>query len=256
MAFFSTPARRPVKRRLFFTPMSVKRFRPNPTRRIRQLNRRTVRGPSRRGSLRQQVSSLQKVVSNLQPEIKFADTSIAANNIPTTGFVHHVTQVSAGDGESNRTGTAISVKTIAIRGIIGTAADLSVTQGVLRFLIVVDREQIADTSPTAAGIIADGVFTANPVMNLPNTEELERFRILYSSRPIELRRLSLDTDQFVPGTASSIFEYNWSGTLKVSYNGTAVSDIAKNGIYFVILSDQAAATVDFTGVARLGFTDV
>jgi len=40
------------------------------------------------------------------------------------------------------------------------------------------------------------------------------------------------------------------------YNGTANSDIQKNGIYVVFLTDDGGNVVDFTGVARIGFTDV
>lgn len=245
----------PVRRRLFVTPSPRKRIRlgttRTPTGRVRRINKRTTRGPRTRGPLRAQLKSLQSIVKNLAPEIKYADVALTASNIPTTGAVVHITAIAQGDTQSTRTGNTVNVTSLSFRGSFAGATDVSIVS-YMRILIVVDKQQVADTSPAAGDIIT----SANPVNALPNLENLERFRILHASGVYDLRRMQLDTDLSNAPTQSAYFDYSWTGNIKVSYNGTATSDIEKNGIYFVILSDVAAATSDFGGSCRVAYTDI
>lgn len=247
--------RRPVKRRLIFTPAStIKRARgtgPVATRAYRNNFRHGVKGPKTTGSLWTQVKSLQRAVKNLAPEKKYADISLAQTNIPLTGAVTHITQVAQGDTIGTRSGNAIQLVSITCKGKVGFGGSALSVGSYLRILVVVDKQQIADTTPAAATIITDGVFTADPVSMLPNTDFLERFRILHSSRLYDGSRIATGT-----ATQDRTFEYSWNGNIKVEYNGTAATDIQKNGVYVVFLTDDAAATVDYSGVSRIGYTDV
>jgi len=252
MAYF----RKRVYASSYARPFKRRRLMKSSTSKVRQFNRRTRRGPSTRGPLRSQVKSLQRVVRNLAPEVKYKDTSLALSNVSTAGGIVHITSIDQGDSVLTRTGNTINVTDIACRAVIVNAADNANSDN-CRFLVVVDRQQVADTLPAPGDVISDGFFTANPVINLPNVANLERFRILHSSWLYELRRVEPDlvADTFGPPTQSSYYEFNWKGNLKVSYNGTASSDIEKNGIYFIVLTDNAN-TVDIAGVARVGYTDM
>lgn len=234
-------------------PMKWSRF-STPTSRVRQFNRRTLTGPKTRGPLQSQVKSLQSVVKKLAPEIKYDETDISATNITSTGAVVHLTPIAQGDTQDTRTGNTINVVSLAVRGAFVFASDAPV-DGSCRILIVKDNQQIADTTPTAQDIIDDSFFTANPVVNLPNDLNFGRFSILYSSKLYVLRRMGLNTSVFGVPTQSHNFEYNWSGNIKVSYNGNSAGDIQKNGLYFVILSDASGSTLDFAGITRLGYCD-
>jgi len=248
----STPARR---RLVFTTPRSAKRPRlavSTPANRFRSINRRTTKGPRTTGTLRAQVKSLQSIVKNLAPELKYVDVSVTPSNIPTTGTVVHVSAIAQGDTQSTRTGNTVNVTSVSVRGSFSGATDVSVVS-YMRILLVVDKEQQADTAPTAAAV----VLNANPVENLPNLDNLERFRVLYATHVYDMRRMQLDTDATTTAPTQSAFvDFTWKGNLKVSYNGNASTDMEKNNIYLVFLSDVAAATTDFSGTTRIGFTDV
>lgn len=255
---YSTPMRR-VKRRLFMTPSTVvsapvKRFRSS-TGRVRQINKRTAKGPSRRGSLFQQVRSLQRVVKNLAPETKYIDISLANANIPTTGAVTPITAIGQGDTQSTRTGNTINVTDIAIRAAFTPGADIPVT-GFARFAIVCDKEQIADTQPAVSDVFSTTVSLELGLPALPNLDNLERFRVLHLSKIYDFRRMQLDTDTTTTApTHNSYFEWNWKGNIKVSFNGAATSDFEKNNLYFLTLL-TGNDIVDLVGVARVGYTDV
>lgn len=239
-----------AKRRLFGTPRSAKRFRSSPgTKAVKVLNKRTVRGPSRRGTVKQQLRSLQSVVSKLGPELKYFDSSVNFTNITIAGNVTGLLGIAEGTGETTRIGREILVKDVTIKGSL-TLAGLTANSA-FRFALVVDRQQISDTAPSATDIFQDGAFSADPISAIPNVLHLERFRILYLSNIYNVNR-------FISGLATSnpYVEICKTLNIKVSYNGSTSSDIEKNGIYFVTLTNDGSNTADFTGIARVGFTDV
>lgn len=256
--------RQPVRRRLVFsTPArSVKRFRrtgPVATRAYRSNFKHVTQRVRTSGTLTQQVKSLQRAVKKLAPETKYFDVSLNQSNITVSGSVTHITGIGQGDTLTTRTGNAINVTNITCKGTWVRGSDaLAAASFNYRILVVVDTQQVADTNPTAAAVITDGGFTANPITCLPNTDNLERFRVLYTSPLYESAKGCL-TAANVSGTSAvqtSTLEFNKSLSLKVSYNGTASSDIQKNGVFVVFLTDSTQNTLDFSGIARVAFSDV
>lgn len=242
-----TPVR-PVKRRLFFTPAApMKRARTSGStslRAFRNSNKHYGRGVSKAGSVSQQVRSLQRFVATLKPEIKYHDTSASGLNVPVTGTVDTITDIAQGDTVNTRTGNAINVVSITVKGSINSVAN----GAYYRVALVQDKQQIADTSPTAGTIFSDGVASANPVTALPTIANLARFNVLWMSK--------IFSGTVITGTNQiAYYEFTRKTNIKVSYNGTASTDIEKNGLYVVFLTDDAANAVDFNGLARLGFTD-
>jgi len=200
---------------------------------------------SKQGSLLQQVRSLQRFVATLKPEIKFHDTACAGSNVPVTGTVDHITDIAQGDTVSTRTGNAINVVSITLKG---TISDYGAAGSHFRVCLVQDKQQVADTAPAAGTIFSDAIASANPVTAVPTIANLSRFNVLWMSRAYHSGGLNA-------GFVNNYWECSKKVNIKVSYNGTASTDIEKNGLYVIFLSDQAAATVDFNGLARLGFTD-
>lgn len=241
----------PARRRLVFTPRSAKRARHNPTSRARQFNRRVARTVSGKGPLRSQVKDLQKFARSLAPEVKVIDIDCTSANIALTGAVVHITAVAQSDNVDGRTGNTINVTGVALRGFFTSASD-SPSFGNARFALVVDKQQVADTAPTASTIFAN---SGSAVWALPNNIQRDRFRILWVSHVYDLRRLLMDSDNASASTQTNQVEFNWTGNLRVSYNDTAATDIEKNGMYFVILNDSAN-TLDYSGIARINYTDV
>jgi len=207
---------------------------------FRSMNKRTMRGPRTRGSVYQQIKSLQTVVKKLTPELKYHETDVSTTNMTTAGAVFHLSAVGQGDTDETRTGGSINVNKIHIQGIWRQTTAGSV----YRVAVVVDREQVADTSPG----LTDVFESADPLAAFPAMATLERFRILKLSTIYEGTRTN-------PGNQSAFFQFTWNGSLKVFYNGTTGADIQKNGIYILFLSDDITNVVDFEGYARIGFTD-
>jgi len=199
------------------------------------------------------VKSLQRVVRNLAPEIKYLDVDLASSNITTSGTTTQITAVAQGDTQSTRTGNTINVTSVSIIGRWSKAGDTAYSGNAFyRWAVVVDKEQVADTLPAASAI-----FTGSPIGNFPNLDNLERFRILYLSPVFENARMSSDTDATTSvATINSHWKWSWKGNIKVSYNGTAGTDIEKNGIYVVYLSNDTQDTIDVAATARIGYTDV
>lgn len=255
--------RRPVKRVLFpYSPASTpKRARTGTFRagaqtgRFRFLNKRTQTGPRTNGTLTQQVKALQRFVKTLAPEVKYIDNTLFQTDIPATGAVVHVSAVAQGDTQGTRTGNTINVTGVDLSGnFIRISTDFA-GAAFLRVALVQDREQVADTAPSVANIFATG----DPVNALPNLDTLERFRILWLSPVMDAWQMVLDSDRLVAGsvpTHKGTYSHSWKGNIKVSFNGTASTDIQKNGLYFCYLTSSGVTTFDANGFARLCYTDV
>jgi len=231
---------------------SKRAYAPNTTTGVyRKITRRVTSGPRATGSISQQIRSLQRVVKNLSPEIKYLDVTNFLANIPATGSVGHISQIAQSDLQGGRTGSTINLTSLSVKATFTRAADDVGGNDKLQWAIVVDKGQVADTTPTAGAVFA----STDPFFALPNLGNVDRFRFLYVSKALDCRQMGLDSDNTAPATRDNCFEFQWTGNLKISYNGAATSDIEKNGIYCVALS-TAASLQDFACIARLGYTDV
>lgn len=254
---FVTPR---VNRRLVFTPRSsvrrVRRARPNATNGFRKQNRFTPKGVRRTGSLRSQVKALQTYVNKLKPETKYVSIDLANSNIPdASGGIVHLTAIAQGDTQITRDGNVVNITSLNMYMQFTRqdfTTDMLVNAGI-RFFVVVDKEQIADTQPSVATIFTN---TA-PVDPLPALNNLERFRLIYMSPYIDGMQLMLQTtgSNNLSAQKSNVFQFVKDLNIKVAYNGTASTDIEKNGIYFGVMLQGFNDQFDMTGTARLGFTD-
>jgi len=207
-------------------------------------NKHYGRGVSTSGSVVQQIKALQRFVATLKPEIKYHDTSASGLNVAVTGTVDHITDIAQGDTVSTRTGNAITVVSVTIKGTISDMTNAAF----YRVAVVQDKQQIADTSPSATNIFSDGIASANPVTAVPTVANLARFNVLWMSKIYSGTVVNA-------GNQIPYYEFTRKTNIKVSYNGSASTDIEKNGLYVVFLTDSGANIVDFNGLARLGFTD-
>jgi len=207
-------------------------------------NKHYGRGVSRTGTVIQQIRALQRFVGTLKPEIKYWDTAISAGNLPVTGTVDHITNIDQGDTVSTRTGNAVNIVSVTLKGTIVQAQNGSF----YRVALVQDKQQVADTAPTASAIFSDGIASANPVTAVPTIANASRFNVLWMSK-------IYDGTVINSGNQIPYYEMTKKLNLKVIFNGVAGTDIEKNGLYVVFLTDAVGGTADFNGLARLGFTD-
>jgi len=251
-----------AKRRLYFTPgTGAKRarvpLRATPARTFTRQNRFTTPGVRRTGTLAQQVKALQTVVNKLKPETKYVDIDLVNANVPdATGAMVHLTAIAQGDTQSTRTGNSINVVNLSVfmqftRQAFGTA--MTINAG-LRWCIIQDKEQVADTQPSIGAVFEN----TSPVVPLPDLANLERFRIIYMSEYIDAMQLMLmcSGSQNLSPTRSNVMKYSTKLNVKTGYNGTASSDIEKNGLFFGLMLTGFTDQFDMIGTARLAYTDV
>lgn len=242
----SLTPRYPMKRRLAFsTPRFPKRAKTT-TGQVSRFNKRFLRGPSTKGSLYSQVKSLQRVVKDILPEVKNASISLNQTNLSTSGVVVHITAISQSTTATQRIGEDITVKKISVKGKLEQMLSTGTTSTPVyyRFFLVRDKQQINDTVPANTDIWSN----SDPTLALPNISFEDRFSFLWVS-PL------ICNNSVLTGNQMGVCNHQWSGNIKVGYNGVNTSDIQKNGIYFGILTSDTGSTCDFTGEARVSFVD-
>lgn len=168
------------------------------------------------------------------------DHSVDAVGIDnSTGLVYPLTDVAVGDHQTNRTGNSILGKYVFGRYQIVQHAAASQTN--VRVLIVQDKQQIADTYPT----LNDVLETVTPLSSLDTARFPGRFNVLYS------KNIILDSASRTIDFDKVRIDYS----THVKYNGTASTDIAKNGIYFMLISDEATNVPYLSSRLKFSFHD-
>ena len=155
-----------------------------------------------------------------------------------TGAVAHLTAVATGNDQQNRTGNSIMSRDLLCEGVVVKNATGVAT--VLRILVVRDRQQIADTSPSVADILA----SVDPTDH---------------RNPLTIERFGLLADRMVLLDAAHVLEpLNFKIPLTemhVRYNGANGTDIQNGGIYVLFLSNEATLTPAVTTHWRFRFYD-
>lgn len=185
-------------------------------------------------SLSRRVTRLSKKVAG---EKKHYGVLINANPI-YTGTTVNLGTISAGDTYEQREGNLITVKRIRAKMSLkyNPSADATYT----RVMVVVDRQQIADTVPA----ISD-VLTSVTVNSLLNPTHLGRFSILYD----KTFRTSQDYD------IAKHVDVNIKCNVNMRFNGVNTGDIQRNGIYMMYFTDELTYPPGFDSTWRLTFVD-
>jgi len=174
-------------------------------------------------------------------EVKKYDVSDTVAAVDTTGNVIHLNPVAQGDTDDTRDGNSILSKSIAVKLQCGKHA--SATASILRAMLVVDTQQVADTAPTVADILDS---TGNKVSAFLNSNSVGRFKILQDKR-FQLTSTTL-IERFISFGASL-------KGMHCRFNGTAGTDMQKNAVYLVLVSDEAANCPSVQYTSRYSFYD-
>ena len=147
-------------------------------------------------------------------------------------------QVPVGDTKDARTGNSILQKSLMRRMRITKHSSAAHT--VFRYLLIVDKQQVADTNPTGANVFE----LNNNIDSLLSRDTCGRFTILVD------KTITLSEDKPI---------YHLERFHRLSsharFNGTATTDIQRNGLYFFIMSDQATYSPTFDYYFRLTYHD-
>lgn len=182
---------------------------------------------------RQAYRGVQYLKGLVNSELQKYDVQLTAN-ITTTPTTTHLSNISQGDSDAGRTGNSVLAKYVAMNGRYTAVAGNSI----VRTVVVRDKQQIGDSYPAY-----NTVFESNSVNALLNTDSVGRFTILYD----KLNIMS-DTDTYTQC---------WKAYIKlddhVRYNGSAVTDIQKNGVYLLQVANVLVVGQETN--ARFAFHD-
>lgn len=172
-------------------------------------------------------------------EMKHYIVSATANPDNSTGTVVNLVATAQGDSDvGDREGNSILLRNILIR--LAITQNVTATSTFYRIMLVQDTQQIGDTAPTVGNVLNSASTTSSL-----NTGTAGRFKIL--------KNWFFSTDDFKSNTRN--VEYFKDLRLHIRYNGSAASDIQKNGIYLMMLTDQPTNTPSIAYNCKIGYHD-
>lgn len=178
------------------------------------------------------------VKSLVNVEQKLLDTAVD-RSVSNTGHIDHVSAIAQGDGISNREGNSVKATLISMR--LSGYIHASATNTQVRYMLVMDNQTVSDSTPAV-----DDILESVNTRSFLDIARLGRFTILVDGH-IPL----------VASAANGAFyrEHNIPLNNHIRFNGTASTDIQKNGLYFLTLSDQATNTPVVNTQIRLRYVD-
>ncbi len=162
-----------------------------------------------------------------------------AQTVVAAGSVVSIVGISEGDSQFQRNGLVILLKYVKLK--LGGVMHASATDTIIRVILFVDLQQQSDAVPTVTDVLQSSSVNA-----FYQAGQMGRFRILY--------------DKAIPMSAVGS-SANWHidlhipVKLHVKYNGTAATDLQKNGIFLLLVADEATNVPTVDGETRVGFHD-
>jgi len=156
-----------------------------------------------------------------------------------TTFTYPLTNIAQGNGATERVGDSVMVSSINVRGQI--RFNSTAEYNALRFIIFRDNQTVADTTPSITQVLDQA--NPNGLMNMAN---VGRFTILYDRtfNVSAVKNPQINFKCYIPLR------------LKVRYNGTAGTDIQKNGLWMMATSHDDVHGPECDFYARTHYVDM
>lgn len=164
------------------------------------------------------------------------------NTVGTSGSIQTLNNMAVGDTQNLRDGNSIKSKSVAITGNVRFSG--GATDTMVRMVLLWDNQQVADNAPSLTDIF--GSVTPSQYAQL-NIETLGRFSIIADKRIIMTA-----TNQ---AASNKTFKFVVKLNRHVRFNGTASSDIQKNGLYLVVFSNEATNTPTVSYSSQYRYVD-
>lgn len=184
------------------------------------------------------LKKVKKLVKTIKQEFKKLPNTAGVASVTDTGTVTHLSNIASGSGSNARIGDAVTARYLFGRLSLRQHASSSASD--VRIIIFVDKQQVGDGTPTVTNVLA----AAEPDSFL-NEATVNRFKILRDW-------------YFNVNDAKSLAwlkKFNIKLNFQIRYNGTAATDIQKNGIYILCISDEPSNTPGLVWSIRLVYTD-
>lgn len=167
----------------------------------------------------------------LKPEVKLSDNTQTVTTLPKSdgpAYSTLLSNIGGGSAEGQRDGNIIFMKRMRFKlaiapkhlpstGEIGSNIECMVG---VRVMVVMDRQTISDTTPALSDVIASSLSNDLPLISPQTVLQQKRFKILYD----KTKYCEIGHNYH---TFSKVIKVNKD----VLFNGTATTDIQKNGIY-------------------------
>ncbi len=186
------------------------------------------------------------VIASLGVEKKFFDGSKGNTSVSATGTItdDSLVEIPQGDGESNRDGRKVIVKSIHVKGLCKADSTSAPTEtgNRIRIIMYLDK-QVNGATAAVTDLLEDADI--NGFRNLTNSG---RFTFLYD-RSYDLNNMAgaFDgtNDQF--GELHLGFSINKTVEIPVQYNSTAgaITEITSNNIGMLFIDEEGNSTVQY-----------
>lgn len=185
---------------------------------------------------RSALSKVQKLMRSR--EVKIHDQGWQSTEIDNGGEIFALADVTQGDTGLLRDGRSMSVFNINLRWKMIFAAADDVT--CFRIIVFRDTKQIAGVQPIVLNVLAQ----AKVVSQLKDIYRT-RWDIMYDYTGT----VGLSKGRMVVG------QFNKRVAIKMEYSGSAASNVTKNGIYLLVISDETTDKPYFERSSRVLFND-
>ena len=159
-----------------------------------------------------------------------------------TSKIHPLNHIAQGDGVDFRTGNSILVKRLVMNGYMYINSSQTSNTRVM-LAIVLDKQQVSDTTPS----ITDIFSSAGDPSTLLNVNNTGRFKIVWR------RQYTMEAQTV--GSSSKQLKLFKRFHFHTRYNGTADTDIQKNGLYLVMITSEPSLYPVININARLSYHD-
>lgn len=191
------------------------------------------------------------LVRRLGQEVNFVDNAAVAVEMNTTGTIGLVATIPQGAAQTQRIGRKIQLKSIQIRGVVGSDSTTTTASGSL--FIVYDKRPDG-TLPAITDILV-----SISSLSMTNSTNVGRFQIVKrmnwsftgnnAGAGQQTDKTYYHVDKFVKISKRMVFKAAGTG---------AIGDIEQGALYYVSVGDTAAGTADGKGTIhfRTRFWDI
>lgn len=204
---------------------------------IKTLKNKRKRKKGKFKKLKTRVKDLEKKVE-ATVEVKMFNVadSVAVNS---SGDLLNLCGIVQGTDYNQRLGNEVIVKSIDVRANHQQHANAVNTT--IRYMLVQDRQTVAD----AAGFTTLDILSTTSVNSFLNRLTIGRFKVLFD------RTFQMSDS----GNNGGYLKEHVDCFIPVRWNGTAATDIQRNNIALLRISDEATNTPTSNATIRLRYTD-
>lgn len=188
---------------------------------------------------KQALAGVRHIKGLVNSEMLHTDTSLTLGSNQSQIF--SLCQIAQNDTDSGRTGNSILLRNIYIRGLLEINTSVTANTRVM-LALVKDTQQVADTTPAVLD-----VFNTQSPESMLKLGTSGRFKVLY--------RKTYVLSPASGGRNAIEFTKYWKVYQHIRYNGSANTDVQKNGYYLVVISSEVTNFPSVSLISRLGYHD-